>query len=224
MENTSFQPVMPRDPSVSGAFGMGWETLKRFFPELLLILLLQLVVSLPVGLGQIIFYPTFVGEFYNGLFNVLYGFIVLFPVSYGTSWVYLKAVRGESFRATDIFFGFQRFGNVILAGILMGVIIGLGFVFLVIPGIIFACKLAFVPYLVMDEKLEATEAIRRSWSMTRGHSGTIFLMGLTSFLIILLGIICLIVGVIPAIMWISVSFAAFYYSVSTQQRNLHQSH
>lgn len=223
MENNSFQPVMPCDPSVSGAFGQGWETLKRFFPEMLLIFLLQVVVSLPVGMGKYIFYPTFIGGFYSGLFNVLYSFIVLIPVSYGASWVFLKAVRGEPFRASDIFFGFQRFGNVILAGVLMGVIIGLGFVFLVIPGIIFACKLAFVPYLVMDEKLEATEAIRRSWSMTRGHSGTIFLMGLTSFLIILLGIICLIVGVIPAIMWISVSLAAFYYSVSTQQKTSHES-
>jgi uncharacterized membrane protein len=96
----------------------------------------------------------------------------------------------------------------------VGVIVGLGIVLLIVPGIIFACKLAFVPYLVMDEKMEATEAIRKSWNMTTGYTGTIFMMGFTAIFVGLLGLICLIVGVIPAAMWIGLAFASMYVAVA----------
>jgi uncharacterized membrane protein len=96
----------------------------------------------------------------------------------------------------------------------VGLIVGLGIVMLIVPGIIFACKLAFVPYLVMDEKMEATDAIRKSWNMTTGYTGTIFLMGCTAIFVGLLGLICLIVGIIPAAMWISLAFASMYVAVA----------
>jgi len=113
-----------------------------------------------------------------------------------------------------MFFAFQQIGQIILANILMGLIIGAGIIMLIVPGIIFACKLAFVPFLVIDKKLDATEAIRQSWNMTKGFSGTIFLMGLVSFLIALAGIICLIVGIFPAAIWIELAFAGIYWVVS----------
>jgi uncharacterized membrane protein len=212
---TEKTPGIP-ESGVAGTFGHGWHTLKMFFPELLLVFLLEMVISLPVGFAPVLFHPDLIGEFSGSLFNIAYSFIVILPVNFGICWVYLKAVRGESFRPTDMFFAFQHFGNVILAGILMGVIIGIGVILLIIPGIIFACKLAFVPFLVMDEKLNATDAIRRSWQMTDGYAGTIFLMGFTAFFVIILGVICLIVGVIPASILVSLAFATMYWIVSTR--------
>lgn len=210
-------------PSVSGVFGHSWEILKKYFPELLLVLFVQILLSVPMGFTGIFFNMQYVGTFTTGLFNVIYAFLVLMPVGYGTSWVFLKAVRGEAFRVQDIFFAYQSFGNILLANILVGLIVGAGFIMLVIPGIIFACKLAFVPYLVMDEKMEAFDAVRKSWNMTNGHTGTIFLMGLTSFFVALCGIICFLIGIFPATIWISLAFAAMYLAVSgktMQEKNI----
>ena len=136
------------------------------------------------------------------------------PVSYGSSWVFLKAVRGEPYRVQDIFFAYQSFGNVLLANLLVILIVGAGFVMLIVPGIIFACKLAFVPYLVMDKKMEAVEAVRKSWKMTNGYSGTIFLMGIVSFFVGLGGLICFIIGIFPAVIWIDLAFACIYWVVA----------
>jgi hypothetical protein len=33
-------------------------------------------------------------------------------------------------------------------------------ILLIVPGIIFACKLAFVPYLVVDRKLEPSKPLK----------------------------------------------------------------
>jgi len=213
------QPVQPVFPatSVSGSFGHAWEILKRYFVDLLLIFLLQMVLSLPMGFTSMFFNIEYVGSFTTGLFNMIYAFLVLIPVSYGCTWVYLKAVRGESFKTGDIFFAYQSFGNVLLANILVFLIVGCGIAMLIVPGIIFACKLAFVPYLVMDEKMDAVEAIRKSWNMTKGYAGTIFLMGFVSVFVALGGIICFGVGIIPASIWISLAFAAFYFGVANRQ-------
>ncbi len=206
-------PNLP-EATVSGTYGKGWETLKKYFPEILVLFLIEVLMSLPMGLGQYFVPVEFTGVAFTGIFNVLYGLIILTPVSYGINWVYLKALRDEPFKPTDLFFAFQQLGNVVLSGILVAVIVGLGMVMLIVPGIIFACKLAFVPYLVMDEKMDATDAIRKSWKMTEGYTGTIFLMGLTAVFVGLLGLICLIIGIIPAVMWIRMAFASMYLAVA----------
>lgn len=216
-DNKNPGPELP-EPTISGLFGHGWETMKKSFPELLLVFFVEVLISLPVGFSNNVIFPLSSDVMYTSLFNVIYGLFVLAPVSYGCCWIFLKAVRGEPFRVTDMFFAFQQVGQIIVANILVALIVVAGFIMLIVPGIIFACKLSFVAFLVMDEKLSAADAIKKSWNMTKGYSGTIFLMGIVSFFVILLGIICLIVGIIPAILWISLAFAGIYWVVSEKSK------
>jgi uncharacterized membrane protein len=206
------------EPGVFDVFGHAWEILKRNIPELLLVLFVQMLLSIPMGFGNMFFPGYFGGEFTASLFSVIYGILIMMPVSYGSSWVFLKAVRGEPFRVQDIFFAYQSFGNILLANLLVFLIVGAGFVMLIVPGIVFACKLSFVPYLVMDEKMEAVDAVRKSWNMTRGHTGTIFLMGVVSFFVGLGGLIFFIVGIFPAVIWVSLAFATIYLVVSVKDK------
>jgi len=151
------------------------------------------------------------------LFGITYGVFVAGPVQYGTQWVFLKAVRGERIEVRDIFVVFQRnYWNVVIANIVVGIIVALGFVMLIVPGIIFACRLAFVPYLVVDREMDVMEALRVSWDMTRGYGWQIFFMGLLAIPVVILGLICIIVGVFVSVMWISAAFAAMYHAVETQ--------
>jgi NhaP-type Na+/H+ or K+/H+ antiporter len=65
----------------------------------------------------------------------------------------------------------------------------------------------------MDKKLDPIEAVELSWKLTRGHGWRIFAMGLTSFFIMIFGLILFLIGIFPAMMWISSSFASLYQSV-----------
>ena len=206
------------EASVSGAFGHSWETLKKHIPELLLVMFLYMLLSLPVGLGRFIFPGPHFSDLTTGFFNLVWGLAVMMPVSYGCKWLWLKAVRGEPFQVTDMFFAYQQFGNILLANILVTLIIGAGIIMLIVPGIIFACKLAFVPYLVMDRKMDAVEAIKKSWNMTKGYAGTIFWMGIVSFFVAIGGLICFVVGLLPASIWISLAFAAIYFAVEVKEQ------
>lgn len=129
--------------------------------------------------------------------------------------VYLKVARGEQIQVEDLFAGFKNYGNVLLASLLTTIITMAGFIMLIVPGIIFACKLSFVPFLVIEGKADAADAVAQSWIMTRGYTLKIFLMVLLAIPIIIGGIICLCVGVIPAFIWVSIASSSMYYAVST---------
>ena len=73
----------------------------------------------------------------------------------------------------------------------MVAILGIGFLLFIVPGLIFGCRLAFVPYLVMDKGLDPVAAIEKSWFMTRGHGWQIFGMYVLSILMFFCGLFLL---------------------------------
>lgn len=204
--------------SVGGSYGYGWKQFIKNFLELFLISIIVMLVMAPLGgLGAMTdghgpAVQFFV--FFLQLFVLTYAILFLAPIDYGASFAFLKGVRNEKVEIKDMFSGFENYLNVVLANILVGFLVGIGIFFLIIPGIIVACRLAFVRYLVIDRQLDPIEAIKASWRMTRGHAWTIFFMGLLAIPICIAGIILLGIGLIFSVMWIRCAFASIYYSVS----------
>ena len=132
--------------------------------------------------------------------------------------IFVQAVRKIKPDFELLLKGFwENYLNIILANLLVVALVILGCIVLIIPGIIIGCRLAFVSYLVMDKKLDPIEAVEQSWRLTRGHGWTIFFMGFVSIFIFIFGLILMIIGVFPAIMWISSSFASLYQSVLNEK-------
>lgn len=207
----------PFEPTIGESYGHGWKMLWKNFLELLLIGIIAVLFSIPLNGFSILAGDTFL-ENNVSLFILpvmAYGLLVLAPVGYGVNYAFLKAVRGENLRIRDVFAFTHNYWNVVLANILVSFIIFIGIVLLVVPGIVFACKLAFVPYLVIDRKMDALTALQESWKITDGFAMNIFLMGLLAIIIIIGGVIIFLIGVIIAMMWIYAAFAAIYYSVDT---------
>ena len=204
-------------PEASKSYSAGWRIMGTYFMELLVIGIVYSLLSGPMSIIQI---NDNGWEWYMVpliLFGMLYGLFVAGPIGYSTSWVFLKAVRGERVEIRDMFAVFQRnYWNAVVANVVVAVIVMMGMVMLIVPGIIFACRLVFVPYLVMDKQMDVMEALRVSWNMTRGYGGQIFIMGLMAFFIAIGGLLVLFVGVFVSIIWIKTSFAAMYYAVEQQ--------
>ena len=60
-------------------------------------------------------------------------------------------------------------GKIITLTVVMGLLLGVGFVLLVVPGAILAAGFAVAPSALVVEGLSATGAMDRSWQLTRGH-------------------------------------------------------
>jgi uncharacterized membrane protein len=204
-------------PGVGSCYGHGWHQLWKYFLELFVIGIIAFVINLP---SQIFFHASEDLECAAAVlvvFGIAYTVLVVNPIEYGVSFAYLKAVRSDELKIKDMFEPFQNYWNAVLASLLVGVIVVLGIFMLIVPGIIFACKLVFVSYLVVDKKMDVIPAVKESWRMTTGHAWKIFLMGLLAIPIAIAGLICLIVGIIPAVMWIESAFASLYYAVSQSE-------
>jgi len=205
--------VVPR-PEVGACYSHAWRVMKKYVLEVFLVTVVVLMVSLPgwalmdsddnVGHGNDVL----------AILGVLYVILLTRPFKYGASFAFLKAARDEQVKVKDMFDFLKNYLNVVLANLFVCVIVILGLVLFIVPGIVFACRLSFTPFLVVERRMEAVEAVKESWRLTGGFAWTIFLIALVAIPISVLGLACLGVGFIGAMMWIGLAHSSLYYSVT----------
>ena len=199
--------------TVGACYGNGWQKMWKYFLELFLIGIIAFVIGIPSWFSRTTDAVS-TADVFLGIVLFAYGLLIVGPVDYGVAFAHLKAARADKLIIKDMFEAFRNYWNAVLANLLVGVIVFIGLVIFIIPGIIFACKLAFTPYLVVDQKMGVIEAVKESWRMTNGYAWKVFLIGLLSIPISIAGFICFGVGIIVAVMWIRLAFASLYHSVS----------
>ena len=220
MENNNYLRLYP---SLGGSFSFGWQVIfqKSFLPLLIAVILCGLLDGPAAGVnwkmdGGHFSFP-FLLMFPVILIGLAYSILFKPVIDYGEQYMFLKAVRGEEAEIKLLIEGFRtKYLNIILANLIVFALVMIGFIMLIIPGIIIACRLAFVSYLIMDKDLEPIKAIEKSWQMTKGHGWTIFFMAIVSFFLVIAGIIVFIFGVLISLMLIHAAFATLYQSVLNQ--------
>jgi hypothetical protein len=76
-------------------------------------------------------------------------------------------------------------GRILVCSMLTAFIVGLGLLFLVVPGIILGTGLAVaIPAVVLESDRSASAALSRSWELTRGSRWRIFALGLTLLILL----------------------------------------
>jgi len=202
------------EPRAGSCYSHGWGRVWNYFLELLIIVVVMIVAAIPLTwmsiTEEIGTYQGFLLEF----FALVYWIMLFAPLTYGLAYAFLRSARSEKLDTKEMLVSFHNYFNAVLANLLVTIVIGIGIAFLIVPGIILACKLAFVPYLVVDRKLDAIEAFKESWRMTGGHALEIFLIGLLAIPIGIAGFMLLGVGLIVSTMWIGLAFASMYYAVA----------
>lgn len=207
-------PQKALTPTVGSCYSNGLDKLRQYFLELLAIFIIMFVIGIPAGMGS--WSSSSVNSFtILDFFGYLYSLLISGPVGYGVSFAYLKAARGEKPEIKNFLEFMNNYWNAVIAGLVTSIIIIIGFILLIVPGIIFTCKLAFVPYLVIDRKMGAMEAIRESWNMTDGHATTVFLIWLAGIPICIAGLLFFGIGIILSFMWIYLALSSLYHAVST---------
>jgi hypothetical protein len=86
---------------------------------------------------------------------------------------------GGTYRAVQ-----PRLGAVIVAGVLAAIAIGIGFVFLVVPGLILLTIWSMLVPVIVFEGRTAGESFGRSRDVVRGHGWSVFGLILVTFLLV----------------------------------------
>lgn len=207
------------EATIAGSYGYGWQQMWKHFLYLFLVMIIVGIAESPASVVRDSDADNSAGMIILQILAAVYWLLVFSVVKYSGDLMYLRAIRNEKFEISEMFDGFRKnYINIILANLLTFAIIGLGFVLLIVPGIILACRLAFVSYLVMDKNMEPVAAVEKSWEMTKGHGWQIFGMGLLVIPIVIGGLICFIVGIVFSIIWISTAFASMYHAVDLEEK------
>jgi uncharacterized membrane protein len=76
-------------------------------------------------------------------------------------------------------------GKLIVCSLLLAIIVGFGFIFFLLPGVVLLCGLILAfPSLVLEPANSPTEALSRSWSLTRGSRWRMFALLITLILLL----------------------------------------
>jgi uncharacterized membrane protein len=189
--------------SVQDALRYGWDTFKKrpgFFIGVTLIIFLVswltgFIISM-VGLKD-----NFIGSIVNLLVTTL--------LDLGVVATMLKVYDApESATINDLWHPSQYLPY-LGATLLTAIIVVIGLILLIVPGVIAAMMLLFVKFIVVDRKMGPIEALKESVRMTKGHRMTLFLLVLLIAVINIIGAILLLV---PLLVTIPVSTLAMVYA------------
>jgi hypothetical protein len=120
--------------------------------------------------------------------------------------IMLAKVDGQTLPINTLFSCFHEWWMSAIVYVAFSLVVVIGFIFLIIPGLIISAGLYFWPALVLDKKVGWFDSLGQSWNLTKGNLVGLVLLMLLTIIICVIGLICLIVGVFPAaalgfIMW-----------------------
>ena len=193
--------------SVGAMFSVGWETFKKRSWFFIGITALVLVISWLSGFlqggghahGGIAAFIGVVGTVASSSF-----------VDMGATAIALKAEHDVAAPHVSDMWRPELFWKYLFANILVGILVGVGFLLLIVPGVVLAIVLVFVKFLVVDRGLWPIEAMRESARITREHRLDLFLMVLVGIILNIVGMIALLVGLLVTIPVTMLAFAHAY--------------
>ncbi len=92
-------------------------------------------------------------------------------------------------------------------GILTILILIVGFVLLIIPGIILLWRLFLAPYILIDKKTDVMSALADSWNTTKGYAWPIYSILLFSLVLALTAVVPIVGGLIAFVLGVAYAVA-----------------
>ncbi len=145
------------------------------------------------------------------------GSFISMAIDIGLIRICLKIYDNHDARFSDLISEFNLLFNFLICSTIYGLIILTGLMLFIIPGIIWAIKYGFSPYIIIDEDVNPIDALKKSACITRGAKGNLFLLGLVLLGINILGLLALIVGVIITIPMTIAALTFLYQKLKTSK-------
>lgn len=191
----------------------GWEKFKAHMFFLWMLLGVLIVSQIVFGLLE---EATKDMGFFSGVVSLTVSLLSMF-INFGLIKLYLDLIDSDTEgKIGTLFSPNQLFWSYLGASILFGLAVGIGFLFLIIPGIYIAVKYQFYSGLIVDKKMGALEALKKSGEMTDGVKWQLFGFSLALAGVNILGALALGIGLFVTIPLSSVAYFMVYRKLSVR--------
>lgn len=183
---------------LSGNLGSIWK-----------ILIIALGISLATGIVFGILFNNMDVDILDSLLGIL-----MMPLGIGTTAFFVSLIENENFEAKDLFKYYHDFVKIIGITILMGLIITLGYICFIIPGIILTLSYSLVPIILIKKpELGIVETLKYSREKMQGHKLDAFVLGLSFIGWAILGTLTFGILYIWLFPYIQFTFTKFYLNI-----------
>lgn len=167
---------------------------------------IEWTITAPMGDNAVMSYST------SGIWE-----LICLPLSWGLTIYFLRLIRNESLDYGHLFDGYKDFGRVFLAEFLVSIAVVIGFILLIIPGIIIALMFALTEFILKDDKeISAIDAMAKSIKMMNGHKTDLFVLTLSFIGWLILACLTLGLGFLLLIPYYYTTVAHFYEDVKAE--------
>ena len=144
--------------------------------------------------------------------------ILMGPISYGVSKIFLRLVYGEPIKLETMFDGFKDdFGGTLLLGLMQTIFIALWTLLFIIPGIIKSYSYAMAFFIKVDHPdYDWSTCLKESDSMMKGHKGELFVLDLSFIGWIIVAMFTLGIGLFWVSPYMECTRANFYACLAAQ--------
>lgn len=175
----------------------GWEvTMANLSLIIVVMIVAMLATGIPSGLAEALERPA---PALSGLIR-LAGFLISTVVGIGALRISLRLHDGQQVALRDLFaVDWSTFWRYLVATILYTVIVAVGLIFLVIPGVYFGVKYVLFGYFVVEKGARPVEALGQSSAATEGVRWDIFVLGLALLLLNFVGALFFLIGLVVTV-------------------------
>lgn len=192
------------------AIGFGWKTALSnlwFFVGLALITgAIYVIEGILVGSD---------GSLLSSVLNLIFSLLNV-VLTMGTLKIALRFCDGQKGEYADLYRSYPLFWKYLGGAILYSIMVIIGSILLVVPGVIVALQFGFFGYLVIDKNLGVMDSLKMSSKITNGAKWKLFGLFLLSLLINIAGAICLIIGLFVTVPTTMLAWAYAYRKLSAQ--------
>jgi len=199
---------------ISDAVSYGWQTMTQNIGFFLLVMLIFFVANGIFGglqgfSGQLNGVAIAIIAIIFSLLNLVIGvFVNMAQVKIGLDFCDQKPADYN-----DLYSQYPRFWYFLGGMVLYALLVMAGFILLIIPGIYWAVKYQFVPYLILDRNMGPFEAFHKAHDITQGVWWHLFVFNLAAIGITIVGFLLCCVGTLFAVPIVIVAMAYVYRSL-----------
>ena len=173
--------------SVKECLSFGWKTFKArpwfFVGTFAFYAAIQIVLS-------------YLQKILPGFVSFLLSMISSTLLYIGLITIYLKAYADPKSPQFSDFWRPELFWRYLAASLLLAVIVIVGLILLIVPGVFLALAFAFTGYLVVDKGMNPVAALKESARITKGSRLKLLLLGVILVILTILGALPLFLGLL----------------------------
>lgn len=201
--------------SISNYKDMAIASLENKWIDAAIVALVYFVISEGIDFAVSSFLATETGFVFQ-----LVWLLACAPLTWAFGVMFLDFIRGNELKVGKLFDGYKDCIRIGIAFFLYFLVVLVGVIFFIVPGIIFAMMFAQVPYILRDdENIGVIDALKKSANMMKGHKMQLFLLYLSFIGWAILAILTLGIGYLFLFPYMYTTVAHYYEDLKSESNS-----